>query len=512
MALLASNGLDHIKLNLSMLNRHGLIAGSSGSGKTVTLKKIVEILSDHGVPTLVGDIKGDLTGFITNGSYSQGLQKFCDRIGADLPQFDSYPVQLLDVYGRSGLNVNVSIESFGSTLLASVLQLNNTQAGVLNIVFRISQEHDLPLNTIDDLRQALLYCNNNREEISLTYGAVSASSIATIMRSLIALEDQGGEYLFAENQQFDFRGLIKQSESGKGIINLFHFVELIKSPDLYGAFMIYLLRCFYDNLPERGDQELPLFVIFLDEAHLIFRNAGKPLIDEIESIVRLIRSKGIGVIFCSQAPDDVPDEILGQLGMRVQHSMRAYTIKAQRSLKTVAETMRPNYAIDLYKAVQQLKTGQALISVLDDQGQPTETQQAYILPPKSRMGLADNEDYVKLLNECIAENSKHVNREKTTVETVAVENNEAARGVVLDLKAEGYGRHSLRYENASEGLKTPRNGIVANKVHFGGRIVVSLVKACSKVFFMLVIVGMCLKLFPPLLFFIPLLIDKIRNL
>lgn len=512
MALLASNGLEHIKLNLSMLNRHGLIAGSSGSGKTVTLKKIVELLSDHGVPTLVGDIKGDLTGFITKGSESQGLQKFCDRIGADLPQFESYPVQLLDVFGKNGLNVNVSIESFGSTLLASVLQLNNTQAGVLKIVFRISKEHNLPLNTIDDLRQALLYCNNNREEISLTYGAVSSSSIATIMRSLIKIEDQGGNHLFAEKQQFDFRGLIKQSKDGKGIINLFHFVELIKSPDLYGAFMIYLLRCFYDNLPERGDRDLPLFVIFLDEAHLIFRNASKPLLDEIESIVRLIRSKGVGVIFCSQAPDDVPDEILGQLGMRIQHSMRAYTIKAQRSLKTIAETMRPNYAIDLYKAVQQLKTGQALISVLDEQGQPTETQQAYILPPRSKMGLADEGDYVKILNECLAENNKFANSEKTTDSTVVIENNEAVGGAVLDLKAEGYGEHRLYYENPSERLRTPLNGIVVNRTHFGSGIIGKIAKACIKLFFMLVVVGMCLNVFPPLLFFIPLLIDKVRNL
>lgn len=385
-----------ICLSPKMLNRHGVVAGASGSGKTVTLKYIAEQLSLQGVPCFIGDIKGDLTGFISAGTLSDVFISRCKSIGASVPNMRSFSVNLWDIFGQQGQPITTSINNMGDVLLSSILELNNTQSGVMSVVFRVCADNDIQLDTIADLRQALRFCYEHADQIALSYGSVSKASIGAIQRQLLTLEQEGGNYLFT-GDIFDYKKLISHNDVGEGNIHLLHCVELIKSPKLYACFLIWLLSQFYDNLPERGDSNKPLFVFFFDEAHLIFDGASKALIKRVEQIIRLIRSKGVGIYFCSQAPSDIPENILAQCGNRVQHMLRAATPKALRAVRSAAISMRKNPGIDNLTAIQQLSVGEALISVLDTSGAPTMTERAYILPPSSMMAPAREEDIKPLL-------------------------------------------------------------------------------------------------------------------
>src|SRR5690625_4962963 len=514
--LLAKNKSNEIKLIPSMLNRHGLIAGSSGSGKTVTLKKLAELFSDAGIPVLVGDIKGDLTGFLTPIELKSGLKKRCENIGTAYPDPRSYPVRLWDVYNKKGKQISTTIVDFGSTLLANVLQLNATQSGVITFVFRVARDQDLALNTIDDLRQVLIYCLEHRDNIGLYYGNITRSSISTIQRGLLTLEDQGGNYLFKDQDPFNFKTLIRKDKLNQGVINLLDCVELIKSPQLYGCFLIYLLSQFYDNLPEAGDLVKPEFIFFFDEAHLIFSNASKLLLSELENIMRLIRSKGVGVYFCSQSPNDLPDIILGQLGHRIQHSMRAYTAAAQRDLKVAANTMRKNPYINAEKDIPLLNIGEALISVLDKSGSPTITEKTYILPPNSKMGLADPDDYHYALDRALSHKTVSIHNDKSIAiessqKTYGQENNNTDTGIdrLENIGSDGFGEFTGDFSDFSVKPIGKYRGIALNAL--GGLTggLKRIIGVAVRILFILLVIAMCIHIFPPLLFLIPVVCGKI---
>lgn len=419
MRLAINNAGTIISASPKMLNRHGLVAGATGTGKTVTVKYIIEQLSRAGVPCFIGDIKGDLTGFISEGVLSDGFVNRCHKIGCDVPSVRSFTTNLYDIFNEYGRGITTTINNFGHDLLANILELNNTQTGVLGVVFTVCKDDGLPLDTIEDLRQALIYCYENNNEIGMQYGSVSKASLGAIQRSLLSLENDGGNNFFTNNVSFNYNELIVQDDDGNGVISLLHCVELIKSPKLYASFLIWLLNEIYDNLPEAGDNDKPIFCMFFDEAHLIFDGASKNLIKKVDQIVRLIRSKGVGIYFCSQSPADIPEPILNQLGLRVQHALRAFTPKALRAVRTTALTMRPNPSIDAIEALQQLNIGEALISVLDGSGMPTITERAFILPPASLMGVANESDYTPILKSALKYNEKNI--VKNTM--ISIENN-----------------------------------------------------------------------------------------
>lgn len=354
-----------------MANRHGLIAGASGTGKTFTLKVLAESFSDLGVPVFLADIKGDLAGLAVKGDG------------------DSYPVQFWDLFGQNGHPVRTTISEMGSLLLARILGLNDTQTSVLNLVFRIADEKGLLLSDLKDLKAMLQYTGENGKEFTLTYGNIPKQTIGAIQRSLIALEDQGGELFFGE-PALDIFDWMKTAYDGRGFINILHSVTLYQSPSLYSTFLLWMLSELFEALPEAGDLEKPKMVFFFDEAHLLFRDAPKSLQEKIEQVVRLVRSKGIGVYFITQNPMDLPQNVLNQLGNRIQHALRAYTPTEIKNVVAAAESFRPNPAFDTKTAITELATGEALISCLDEEGRPSIVERAFILSPQSQFGTIDD--------------------------------------------------------------------------------------------------------------------------
>lgn len=369
-----------------MANRHGLIAGATGTGKTVTLQVLAETFSQAGVPCFMADMKGDLSGISQTGKLSGFIEKRCVEFGIDTAQlcFEGCPVRFYDVYGEQGHPMRTTIADMGSMLLSRLLELNDTQSGVLALTFRIAQDESLPLVDMKDLRLMLDYVAKNADRYSTTYGNVSTATIGAIQRSLLTLMEQGGDKFFGE-PAFDIYDLL-QTEGGRGVMNVLAADRLMLQPKLYSTFLMWLLTTLYDKMPEIGDMELPKMVFFFDEAHMLFKDTSKALTDKIEQIVRLIRSKGIGVYFITQSPNDLPETILGQCGNRVQHALRAFTPKDQAAVKAAAQTFRPNPAFSTEREILELGTGEALVSFLDEKGAPSVVERAKILFPLSQIG------------------------------------------------------------------------------------------------------------------------------
>lgn len=393
-----ATGEKKVYLEPSMANRHGLIAGATGTGKTVTLKVLAESFSDMGVPVFVADIKGDLSGMCKPGCENKHIRRSIDNMGITDFYYDKYPVQFWDVYGKKGLPVRTTVSEMGPELLARLLGLNDTQSGVLRIVFRVADDKQLLLIDLKDLKAMLRYVGDNAKDFKLEYGNVSSQSIGAIQRSLLALEDEGGELFFGE-PSLELSDWFKWCEdSGRGIMNILECSELFQHPLLYGTFLLWMLSEIYDRLPEAGDLEKPKFAFFFDEAHLLFDDAPKALVDKVEQVVRLIRSKGVSVWFITQNPTDIPDSVLGQIGNRVQHALRAYTPADQKALNAAARSFRINPAFRTADAIQELGTGEALVSVLDEKGVPSIVERANILPPKSSMAAVTQEDIDAVVN------------------------------------------------------------------------------------------------------------------
>jgi len=367
-----------------MANRHGLIAGATGTGKTVTLQVLAETFCQAGVPCFMADMKGDLSGISQPGAMSGFIEKRKGEFGIDNPQFEGCPVRFFDVFGEQGHPMRTTISNMGPQLLSRLMGLNEVQEGVLNIVFRVADDRGLLLIDLKDLRSMLSYVAEHASEYTITYGNVSQASVGGIQRALLQLESQGAEKFFAE-PSFDIYDLI-QCEGGKGIMNVLAADKLMLNPKLYSTFLLWLLSDLYAQLPEVGDLDLPRLIFFFDEAHTLFNDTPKALVDKIEQVVRLIRSKGVGVYFVTQNPSDIPDSVLGQLGNRVQHALRAYTPKDQKAVRAAAETFRANPAFKTEDAIQELETGQALVSFLDEKGAPQIVQKAKILFPLSQIG------------------------------------------------------------------------------------------------------------------------------
>ena len=367
-----------------MANRHGLIAGATGTGKTVTLQVMAETFCQAGVPCFMADMKGDLSGISQAGKMSGFIEKRLPEFGLSDPQFQACPVRFFDVYGEQGHPMRATISQMGPQLLSRLLGLNDTQEGVMNITFRIADDRGLLILDLKDLRSMLDYVSKHAKEYSTKYGNVSAASVGAIQRALLQLEDQGANRFFGE-PSFDIFDLM-QTECGKGVMNVLAADKLMMQPKLYSTFLLWLMSDIYTRLPEVGDLPLPKLVFFFDEAHMLFEGTSKALLEKIEQVIRLIRSKGVGIYFVTQSPSDIPENILGQLGNRVQHALRAYTPKDQKAVKTAADTFRANPAFKTDEAIMQLETGEALVSFLDEKGAPTMVERAKVLFPLSQIG------------------------------------------------------------------------------------------------------------------------------
>ena len=388
-----ATGEKAVFLEPGMANRHGLIAGATGTGKTVTLKVIAESFSDMGVPVFLGDIKGDLTGMINPGKENKHIRRSIDNMGLDDfgYGYESYPARFFDVYGKKGHPIRTTVTSMGPELLSRLLELTPVQDGVLRIVFRIADDEELLLSDLKDLRAMVQYVGDNAKEYKLTYGNISPQSIGAIQRALLKLEDEGGNIFFGE-PELDLSDWIDWDENGRGVMNILECQELFQHPLLYGTFLLWMLSEIYEMFPEAGDLEKPKLAFFFDEAHLLFDDAPKALIETVERMVRLIRSKGVSVWFITQNPSDVPDSVLGQIGNRIQHGLRAYTPADQKALRAAANSFRANPNFDTEEALVALGTGEALVSVLDEKGVPTIVEKANILPPSSSMDAGSDAD------------------------------------------------------------------------------------------------------------------------
>jgi DNA helicase HerA-like ATPase len=387
-ALLIARGENDVWLLPKMANRHGLISGATGTGKTVTLQVLAENFSRIGVPVFLADIKGDLSGISQPGEPSPKIRERIEKLGLGEWTFEGCPVTFWDVFGELGHPVRATVSEMGPLILARLLNLNETQEGVLALVFRIADDNGLLLLDLKDLRAMVQYVGEHAREFTTRYGNVSAASIGAIQRALLALETQGGERFFGE-PALDLADLMQTDARGRGVVNILAAERLMESPKVYASFLLWLLAELFERLPEVGDVEKPKLVFFFDEAHLLFDDAPKALLDKIEQVVRLIRSKGVGVFFVTQNPLDIPDAVLAQLGNRIQHALRAFTPRDQKAVRAAATTMRPNPRLDLQAAISELAVGEALISTLDEKGRPQVTERAFIVPPRSRIGPID---------------------------------------------------------------------------------------------------------------------------
>lgn len=399
--LIAKNTHTECFLLPSMSNRHGLITGATGTGKTVSLQKLAESFSQIGVPVFMADIKGDLTGISQQGSVGEKMASILADRGIATPEPLACPTTLWDVFGEQGHPVRATISDMGPLLLSRMLDLNDTQTGVLNLVFKIADDNGLLLLDLKDLRSMLQYVGDNAKDFTTEYGNISSASVGAIQRGLLALESQGGDKFFGE-PMLNLDDMM-QTVGSQGVVNILAADKLMNSPRLYGTFLLWMLSDLYERLPEVGDAEKPKFVFFFDEAHLLFNDAPKVLLERIELVVRLSRSKGVGVYFVTQNPMDVPDSVLAQLGNRVQHALRAFTPRDQKAVKATAQTMRANPDIDIESAITELGTGEALVSVLDEKGRPGITQRVYMIPPGSQLGpITDAQRQQLLANSLVA--------------------------------------------------------------------------------------------------------------
>ncbi|MDR1424646.1 MAG: DUF853 domain-containing protein [Azoarcus sp.] len=382
---LAQSASATLTLLPALANRHGLITGATGTGKTVTLQTMAEGFSRIGVPVFMADVKGDLSGLAAAGQMSARFQQHLEALQISDWSPHAFPTVFWDVYGQDGHPVRATITDMGPVLLARLLNLNDTQAGVLQLAFKIADDHGLLLLDLKDLRAMIQFVGENARQLTIEYGNVSAASIGAIQRNLLVLGEQGGDIFFGE-PMLEIADLMQTDSDGKGVINIMAAEKLTRQPRLYAIFLLWLLSELFERLPEVGDPEKPKLVFFFDEAHLLFSAASPALLEKIEQVVRLIRSKGVGIYFVTQNPLDVPDSVLGQLGNRVQHALRAFTPRDEKAVQTAARTMRANPAFDAAKAITELGAGEALVSFLDEQGRPNIVARAFVLPPTSRIG------------------------------------------------------------------------------------------------------------------------------
>jgi len=382
-ALLIAKGEKELCLLPKLANRHGLIAGATGTGKTVTLHVLAERFSSIGVPVFMADVKGDLSGLALPGEESPQLAERVATLGLTDFAFESYPIVFWDLFGEQGHPVRTTVSEMGPLLLARLLNLNDVQSGVLSLVFKVADDNGLLLLDFKDLQAMVRHVGDNASELQNAYGNISAASIGAIQRSLLALAEQGGEMFFGE-PAINLQDFIQTASDGRGVINILAADKLMRSPKLYATFLLWMLSELFEQLPEVGDPDKPKLVFFFDEAHLLFEDAPKALVEKIEQVVRLIRSKGVGIYFVTQNPIDLPDTVLGQLGNRVQHALRAFTPKDQKGVRAAAETFRANSAIDVETVITQLGVGEALVSLLDAKGSPSVVERALIYPPRSR--------------------------------------------------------------------------------------------------------------------------------
>ncbi|MBP5373978.1 MAG: DUF853 family protein [Bacteroidales bacterium] len=459
-----------------MANRHGLIAGATGTGKTVTLQVLAETFCQAGVPCFMADMKGDLSGISQAGTLSGFIEKRLPEFGISNPEFQSCPVRFFDVYGEQGHPMRSTISRMGPEMLGRLMDLNETQTGVLNIVFRIADENVLLLIDLKDLRAMLNFVGQNAAEYTTRYGNVTSASVGAIQRALLQLENQGADKFFGE-PDFDIYDLL-QCEGGKGIMNVLAADKLMLQPKLYSTFLLWLLSELYSTLPEVGDMDLPKLVFFFDEAHMLFEGTSKALTEKIEQVIRLIRSKGVGIYFITQSPTDIPENILGQLGNRVQHALRAYTPKDQKAVKVAAETFRANPAFNTYDTLLELGTGEALVSFLDEKGIPSVVERAKILFPLSQIGAISEAQRTQVINrsrlygrydhpvdresayEIITAATEEAERQKAEIEAAAAAEKEAAAAAK---QAAAQAKEAARAEREAAKQKKATSGI-ASKV------------------------------------------------
>ena len=457
-----------------MINRHGLIAGATGTGKTVTLQVLAETFCQAGIPCFMADMKGDLSGISQTGKLSGFIEKRLPEFGIENPQFQPCPVRFFDVYGGQGHPMRSTISRMGPEMLGRLMELNETQTGVLNIVFRIADDNGLLLIDLKDLRAMLNFVGQNAAEYTTQYGNVTSASVGAIQRALLALENQGADKFFGE-PDFDIYDLL-QCEGGKGIMNVLAADRLMLQPKLYSTFLLWLLSELYATLPEVGEMDLPKLVFFFDEAHMLFEGTSKALTDKIEQVIRLIRSKGVGIYFITQSPTDIPSNILGQLGNRVQHALRAYSPQDQKAVKVAADTFRPNPAFKTYDTLLELGTGEALVSFLDEKGTPAIVERAKILFPLSQIGAISEEQRAELIKrsrlygrydhpidresayEIITAATQEAERQKAEMEAAAAAEKQAAIQAKADAKAAKEAEKA-----AKEAAKKSKNSI-ASKV------------------------------------------------
>ena len=385
--LLAQNGDTPIYLLPALANRHGCITGATGTGKTVTLQVLAEAFSRQGTPVFLADAKGDLSGISQAAQPNPKLQERLQKLGLPEPAWGANPVTFWDIFGEQGHPVRATVSDMGPLLLGRILELNDTQEGVLNIVFRVADDEGQLVLDLKDLRAMLQNVSDRAAQLRAQYGNVSAASVGAIQRALLRLETEGADRFFGE-PALDVMDWIRTDSSGRGMINVLAADKLMQSPRLYAVFLLWMLADLYERLPEVGDLDKPRLVFFFDEAHLLFTGAPKALLEKVEQVVRLIRSKGVGIYFVTQNPLDIPDTVLGQLGNRVQHALRAFTPRDQKAVKTAAQTMRPNPGLDIEAAITELGVGEALVSLLDEKGRPNPTERAWLVAPGSRIGPA----------------------------------------------------------------------------------------------------------------------------
>lgn len=389
--ILIGKGDVPVRLLAKYGNRHGMIAGATGTGKSVSLMVLAEGFSRLGVPVFMADVKGDVSGLAMPGTTNEKITSRVQQIGIEGYVNEANPTVFWDLYGKKGHPIRTTVSEFGPTLFNRILELNETQSGVLDIAFKLADDEGLLLLDLNDLRALLNFVSENKTDISKKYGLVSPASVAAIQRALLRLEQEGGEEFFGE-PALDLKDIMRQDMNGRGIINLLTAEQLILKPRLYSSFLLWLLSELFENLPEMGDLDKPKLVFIFDEAHLLFEDCPPALQQRVEQVVRLIRSKGVGVYFCSQNPDDVPDDILGQLGNRIQHALRAYTPRDQKAVRTAAETFVQNPKLDVAKVISELAVGEALVSTLQEKGIPSPVERAYICPPRCRMGAITDEE------------------------------------------------------------------------------------------------------------------------
>ena len=463
-----------ISLTGKMACRHGLIAGATGTGKTVTLQVLAETFCQAGVPCFMADMKGDLSGISQVGKLSGFIEKRLPEFGIENPQFQSCPVRFFDVYGEQGHPMRSTISRMGPDMLGRLMDLNETQTGVLNIVFKIADDNGLLLIDLKDLRAMLNFVGQNAAEYTTQYGNVTSASVGAIQRALLALENQGAEKFFGE-PDFDIYDLL-QCEGGKGIMNVLAADRLMLQPKLYSTFLLWLLSELYATLPEVGEMDLPKLVFFFDEAHMLFEGTSKALTDKIEQVIRLIRSKGVGIYFITQSPTDIPSNILGQLGNRVQHALRAYTPQDQKAVRVAADTFRANPAFKTYETLLELGTGEALVSFLDEKGTPAMVERAKILFPLSQIGAITPEQRMDLINrsrlygrydhpvdresayELITAATEEAERQKAEIEAAA----EAERQAAIQAKEDA--RAAKEAEKAEKERAKKAKNSIASKV------------------------------------------------